>query len=103
MVDKQTGWYVAFKPVGMLGVFYDASLLFNSPFGGSPPFAYSNRRIKMAMQYAQWIVRRRWFVIVASILAVLALASGGTKLGFTNDYRVFFQEGNPQVEDYDYL
>jgi len=57
----------------------------------------------MAMQYAQWIVRRRWFVIVASILAVLALASGGAKLGFTNDYRVFFQEGNPQVEDYDYL
>jgi predicted RND superfamily exporter protein len=51
----------------------------------------------MIESYGNWVVRFRWLVILISILVVGALASGGRFLAFTNDYRVFFSEGNPQL------
>jgi len=51
----------------------------------------------MIERYAQLLVRYRWFAIVLTILATLALASGGRFLAFSNDYRVFFGPDNPQL------
>lgn len=51
----------------------------------------------MIERYAAWVVRYRWLVIVLTVLATLALASGGKNLAFTNDYRVFFSKENPQL------
>lgn len=57
----------------------------------------------MIERYAQAVLRYRWFVIIFTILATLALASGGRFLVFTNDYRVFFGPDNPQLVAFDKL
>lgn len=57
----------------------------------------------MVKRYAEWIVRLRWPIIIATLLAVGALASGGRLLSFTNDYRVFFGEENPQLTTFEQL
>jgi len=54
-------------------------------------------------RYAQTLLRYRWFAIVLTILATLALGSGGRFLVFTNDYRVFFGPDNPQLLAFDQL
>ncbi|MEN8132779.1 MAG: MMPL family transporter, partial [Pseudomonadota bacterium] len=51
----------------------------------------------MTESFAKNIIRWRWAVILLSLLAVFAVASGGRFLGFTNDYRAFFSEENPQL------
>ena len=51
----------------------------------------------MIKGYAQWVVRWRWLIILATIASVLFLASGGRFLEFTNNYRVFFSKENPQL------
>jgi len=51
----------------------------------------------MIERYGNWIVRYRWLVLLISIVGVFALMSGGRFLSFTNDYRVFFSEDNPQL------
>jgi predicted RND superfamily exporter protein len=48
--------------------------------------------------FADWVVRRRWWVIVASIAAVLIIGSGVRFLSFSNDTRVFFSADNPQLQ-----
>ena len=51
----------------------------------------------MIERYAAWVVRNRWLVIILTIISILALATGGKNLSFTNDYRVFFSKENPQL------
>jgi len=51
----------------------------------------------MVENYARWIVNNRWLAIVISLVVILGLASGGRFLAFTNDYRVFFSDDNPQL------
>ena len=46
----------------------------------------------------KWVVRRRWWIIIATILAVSVAASGMRFLTVTNDTRVFFSEQNPQLQ-----
>jgi len=50
-----------------------------------------------ANKFAHLVLRYRWWIIVTSIIAVLAAASGGRLLAFSNDYRVFFAEDNPEL------
>jgi len=57
----------------------------------------------MTESFAKNIIRWRWAVILLSLLAVFAAASGGRFLGFTSDYRVFFSEENPQLLAYEQL
>lgn len=42
-------------------------------------------------------VRRPFLVIIAFVIMVMVAASGGSKLTFKSDYRVFFGEENPQL------
>lgn len=46
--------------------------------------------------FADWVLRFRWLIILASLLLVGLLASGGKNLSMTTNYRVFFSEDNPQ-------
>ncbi len=56
-----------------------------------------------AQRYSEWVVKWRWPVILASVLLVLAAASGGRFLAFNTDYRVFFSEDNPQLMAFEEL
>ncbi|HBS25890.1 MAG TPA: RND transporter [Gammaproteobacteria bacterium] len=57
----------------------------------------------MIKSYAEWILRWRWLVILATLISVGLLASGGRFLSMTNDYRVFFSEDNPQLAAFENL
>ncbi len=51
----------------------------------------------MVKNYAEWVVRWRYFIIIAALALVAVAASGGRFLTFKTDYRVFFSESNPQL------
>ncbi len=49
----------------------------------------------------RWVVRYRWLIIVATLLAVIGAAAGGRFLTFTTNYRAFFGPENPQLLAFD--
>ena len=49
------------------------------------------------------VIKYRWPVLILSILLFLAFGSGGAKLGFDGDYRVYFKKDNPQLIAYEAL
>jgi predicted RND superfamily exporter protein len=51
----------------------------------------------MAVGYAEFILRHKWMVIAVTLLAIAGMGTGAQHLTFTNDYRVFFGEENPQL------
>ena len=58
-------------------------------------------KIGFASRYADWLIRYRWFVILATILLAVAAGSGGRFIKPNNDYRVFFSEDNPQLQAFE--
>ncbi len=56
-----------------------------------------------ASALGHWVIRWRYLVALACILAALAAASGARFLSFSTDYRVFFDEDNPRVQSYEAL
>jgi predicted RND superfamily exporter protein len=54
-------------------------------------------------RFAQWVIKRRWFIVAASLIITMFAASGGKNLVFNNDYHIFFDEDNPQVNAFDAL
>ena len=48
-------------------------------------------------RFSELMVARRWLVILAAVVAVLALAYGGRFLSFRADTREFFSQDNPLV------
>ena len=52
---------------------------------------------RFAAGLTKGVIRWRWFVIAAVILATLAVGSGARFLDFANNYRVFFSEQNPEL------
>jgi len=48
--------------------------------------------------FSEWVVKYRWWIIAATVLAVFSAASGARFLTFNNDLRVFFSEENPQLQ-----
>ncbi len=51
----------------------------------------------MAASYAQFILRHRWATVILVVALILGMGAGAQHLTFTNDYRVFFGEENPQL------
>jgi len=49
---------------------------------------------------AQTLVQWRWLFMIASLLIVMLLASGGRFIGFAADYEVWFSDDNPQLRDF---
>ena len=50
-----------------------------------------------ASAFAEWVIRWRWLVLIGSIAVAMIAGSGGERLVFNNDYRVFFAEDNPEL------
>lgn len=66
------------------------------------------KQIKQSMKsfgatWGEFVIRFKWPVLMVSLLLMVLLASGVTKFGFNNDYRVFFSEENPQLKAFDAL
>jgi len=53
--------------------------------------------------YTRFILKHRLWVVLICFSAVVAAFSGGRFLQFTNDYRVFFSEDNPQLNAFETL
>ncbi len=53
--------------------------------------------------YARFVIRWRYALIILNLLTVGIVGSGARFLHFTNDYRVFFGEENPQLAAFENL
>lgn len=51
--------------------------------------------------YARWVIQQRLWVLLGSLLFAVLLATGASRLGFIDEYRVFFGEENPQLMAFD--
>jgi len=47
--------------------------------------------------YARWVIRWRWLVLVACLLATAAAGYGLRNFAFTADYKVYFGKGNAEL------
>lgn len=52
----------------------------------------------MAKNYAEWLVRWRYLILISTLVLVAAIGSGARFITFDTDYRVFFSEDNPQLK-----
>lgn len=57
---------------------------------------------KFAKQWARFVIKHKWGVLVGSLILVMGLASQG-KMEFDGDYHVFFSKSNPELEAFDAL
>ena len=57
----------------------------------------------MAEGFANGIIRWRWLIIVMTLLMVMLAGKGGENITFSSNYRVFFAEGNEQLQAFDSL
>ena len=48
-------------------------------------------------RYNSFVLRRRWLVVGLAALLMLAMTAGVPRIGVTNDHRILFDEGNPQL------
>ena len=48
-------------------------------------------------RFAERVLAARWLVIAATLLVVAAASSGIARLEFSANYRIFFDEDNPQL------
>jgi predicted RND superfamily exporter protein len=53
---------------------------------------------KLERFFGNMVVRRRWLIIAAAIVMLVAAGSGLSRLTLSNDLRVFFSEKNPQLQ-----
>ncbi|MCP4717377.1 MAG: MMPL family transporter [Deltaproteobacteria bacterium] len=48
--------------------------------------------------FGKWVVKQRWWLIVATVLLTLISAAGALRLELNNDSRIFFSKENPQLQ-----
>ena len=51
----------------------------------------------MLQSYVNWLLKQYKIVLVVVVVCVVAMASGMQRLSFTNDFRIYFSEENPQL------
>ena len=52
---------------------------------------------KLALRWADYILKYRWFTIFVSLILVAALGAGLARLDVSTNYRVFFSDQNPDL------
>ncbi|MEO0424921.1 MAG: MMPL family transporter [Pseudomonadota bacterium] len=52
---------------------------------------------RFALRFTESVIRYRWLVILAAILAAVGIASQAQHLSFGTNYRVFFSTSNPEL------
>ena len=52
---------------------------------------------ELTVGYARWLLSHRRAVLVVSLLCAFVAALGLPRLGFHDDYRAYFDEGNPEL------
>ncbi|OUS28222.1 RND transporter [Gammaproteobacteria bacterium 45_16_T64] len=57
----------------------------------------------MSERIAELTIRWRWAILLASIFVVIACGYGAKNIHFSSNYRVFFAEGNEQLEAFNRL
>lgn len=57
----------------------------------------------LGKKIAEQVLKYRWWVLIGSIVFVIAAGSGARFLGMSTDYRVFFSKENPQLTAFDEL
>jgi len=48
--------------------------------------------------YSSWLLAKRWWVLVISILSIAILTAGLKSLKFSNDYRIFFDKSDSKLQ-----
>jgi len=56
---------------------------------------------QLIFKYADWVVKNRWRVILASLAVLVFLGSFLTRLSFDSNYRIWFDEQDPYLQSYD--
>lgn len=59
--------------------------------------APDSTRKQFAARFAERVLAARWWVIFGTIVLIAVAASGILRLGFSANYRIFFDEHNPQL------
>ncbi len=57
----------------------------------------------MSEAFSHWVIRWRAVIFLVSAVLVVAVASGARYIEFSNDYRVYFSEDNPQLKAFEAL
>jgi uncharacterized protein len=60
-----------------------------------------SRYEKAVVNYAKWVVRNRWLVLLLSFAIIGVLSAGAKNLKFSTDFRVYFGADNPQLLAFD--
>ena len=60
-----------------------------------------NQLDSFAVGLATWVIRLRWLVIIAAIAGAGYVAQGAQYLAFSNNYRTFFSEDNPELKTFE--
>ena len=63
----------------------------------------ATRKNNMVVAFTTAVIRWRWLVVVASLAVTVACLSGVGRLSFSNNYRVFFSDQNPQLRAFEAL
>lgn len=53
--------------------------------------------------YAKWVIKLRWLVAFLATFGALSMAFGGQYIKFSNDYRYFFTDENPNLRAFEQL
>ena len=57
----------------------------------------------MGETFSHWVIRWRVAILLVSVVLVVAVASGARYIEFSNDYRAYFSEDNPQLQAFEAL
>ena len=57
----------------------------------------SKRLDEIGLRLADFIIKNPWWVILAAVAIIFTAASGGRLIEFSNNYRVFFGQENPEL------
>ena len=50
--------------------------------------------------YGEWLVRNRWWVLLFSLIGLVALSYGVKNITFAKDLRIYFGADNPDYKEY---